>query len=107
MGPSSVGYKLTSKALCFGGQQCTTTDVAIAAGVAPQTICTAEGALALDSLPPAMVYATMREIRKKLENIIDSMKVRELVLIYPFHSVVLFNSVVPIPVCALHSIPYV
>ena len=75
VGPSSVGYKLTSKALCFGGQQCTTTDVAIAAGVAPQTICTAEGALALASLQPAVVYATMREIRKKLENIIDSMKV--------------------------------
>jgi len=75
VGPSSVGYKLTSEALCFGGQQCTTTDVAIAAGVAPQTICTAEGALELASLQPAMVYATMREIRKKLENIIDSMKV--------------------------------
>ena len=73
VGPSSVGYRLTSEALCFGGQQCTTTDVAIAAGVAPRTICTTEEALA--SLQPAMVYATMREIRRKVETIIDSMKV--------------------------------
>ena len=76
MGPKSVGYELTSKALCYGGQQCTTTDIAIAAGVAPQTICPAEGALALDSLQPAMVHATMREIKRKLENIIDRVKVR-------------------------------
>ena len=73
VGPSSVGYRLTSEALCFGGQQCTTTDVAIAAGVAPRTICTTEDALA--SLQPAMVYATMREIRRKVEAVIDSMKV--------------------------------
>ena len=73
VGPSSVGYRLTTEALCFGGQQCTTTDVAIAAGVAPRTICTTEEALA--SLQPAMVYATMREIRRKVEAIIDSMKV--------------------------------
>ena len=73
VGPSSVGYRLTSEALCFGGQQCTTTDVAIAAGVAPRTICTTEDALA--SLQPAMVYATMREIRRMVEAIIDSMKV--------------------------------
>ena len=73
VGPSSVGYRLTTEALCFGGQQCTTTDVAIAAGVAPRTICTTEEAL--PSLQPAMVYATMREIRRKVEAIIDSMKV--------------------------------
>lgn len=30
----SVGYKLTSKALCFGHDTCTTTDLAVAAGVA-------------------------------------------------------------------------
>ena len=82
VGPSSVGYRLTTEALCFGGQQCTTTDVAIAAGVAPRTICTTEGALA--SLQPAMVYATMREIRRKVEAIIDSMKVSRQCSVY-FH----------------------
>ena len=34
IGPVSVGYNLTSRALCFGGDTCTTTDLAVAAGVA-------------------------------------------------------------------------
>ena len=34
VGPESVGYELTSRALCFGGQTLTATDVAVAAGLA-------------------------------------------------------------------------
>jgi N-methylhydantoinase A/oxoprolinase/acetone carboxylase beta subunit len=34
IGPDSVGYELTSKALCFGGDTLTTTDIAVAAGLA-------------------------------------------------------------------------
>ena len=34
IGPMSVGYNLTSRALCFGGDTCTATDLAVAAGVA-------------------------------------------------------------------------
>lgn len=34
VGPESVGYELTTRALCFGGSVCTATDVAVAAGVA-------------------------------------------------------------------------
>ena len=34
VGPESVGYQLVSKALCFGGDTCTATDVALSAGVA-------------------------------------------------------------------------
>src|SRR5207249_1090509 len=34
VGPESVGYELRSRALCFGGQTLTATDVAVAAGLA-------------------------------------------------------------------------
>ena len=74
MGPDSVEYRIKEEALCFGGDKCTATDVAIAAGVAPQDIGTAPQQ-ALSSLSPRMVYATMREIKRKIEVAIDSMKV--------------------------------
>ena len=73
VGPSSVGYEITSKALCFGGQRCTATDVAIAAGIAPSDFCTAPQALS--SLSPGLVRASVDEMKRKLERIIDSMKV--------------------------------
>ena len=73
MGPESVRYEITSEALCFGGQTTTATDVAIAAGVAPSNFCTVPQALS--SLSPDLVRASMDEIKKKLERIIDSMKV--------------------------------
>ena len=73
-----MANKLERDALCFGGQTCTTTDISIAAGVAPITICRNEECQAVvRSQGAAMVYATMREIRRKLENVIDSMKVGE------------------------------
>ncbi len=34
IGPDSVGYRLDQEALAFGGQKITTTDVALAAGLA-------------------------------------------------------------------------
>ncbi|MFX4978921.1 hydantoinase/oxoprolinase family protein, partial [Acinetobacter baumannii] len=33
IGPLSVGYRLTSEALVFGGKQLTTSDIAVAAGM--------------------------------------------------------------------------
>lgn len=76
MGPESVAFRFTEAALCFGGQQCTLTDVAIAAGVAPANI--AKTPEALDSISPSTVYSTMREIQRRLESAIDKMKVSEL-----------------------------
>lgn len=35
IGPDSVGYKVTKKALCFGGDTLTTTDIVVAKGMAP------------------------------------------------------------------------
>ena len=65
--------RLTSEALCFGGSTCTATDVAVAAGVAPLSICQVPGAL--DSLNPTMVYAAMALIRENIERGIDCVKV--------------------------------
>ena len=73
MGPDSVEYRICQEALCFGGQRCTTTDVALAAGVAPLDFCRTPEALSV--LTPRMVYAGMRAVRKMLEKVIDSMKV--------------------------------
>lgn len=76
MGPESVAFRFTEAALCFGGRQCTLTDVAIAAGVAPANI--AKTPKALNSISPSTVYSAMREIRRLLESAIDNMKVSKL-----------------------------
>lgn len=34
VGPDSVGYQITEKALCFGGDICTATDIAVRLGMA-------------------------------------------------------------------------
>ena len=73
IGPDSVAFRFTSDALCFGGQQCTLTDVAMAAGVAPPTI--GWDPDAVKSVTASVVYSAMREIRRRLETAIDSMKV--------------------------------
>ena len=73
VGPESVAFRFTSEALCFGGEQCTLTDVAMAAGVAPANI--GHSPDGVKSIASNVVYSAMREIRRKLENAIDSMKV--------------------------------
>ena len=78
VGPESVAFRFTEAALCFGGQQCTLTDIAIAAGVAPANI--AQYPEALKSISSSTVYSAMREIRRRLESAIDSMKVSGLMI---------------------------
>ena len=73
LGPS-VGHKLISEALCFGGRTCTATDVAVAAGVAPGNICQVPASV-LDSLNPMLVYRAMGHIREMIERGIDCVKV--------------------------------
>ena len=72
----SVGYDIVREALAFGGSQCTATDVAIAAGVGPSSICRdASCAEALRTLDPALVYSAMTEMRRRVEEAIDTVKV--------------------------------
>jgi N-methylhydantoinase A/oxoprolinase/acetone carboxylase beta subunit len=69
IGPRSVGYRLTEEALVFGGQTLTTTDVAVAAGVAD-----IGDATAVQELDTSLVQAAMDRIQAMAEAAIDRMK---------------------------------
>jgi N-methylhydantoinase A/oxoprolinase/acetone carboxylase beta subunit len=69
IGPQSVGYRITEEALVFGGDTLTTTDVAVAAGVAE--IGDASRVIGLDG---ALVQAAMDRIQEMTESAVDRMK---------------------------------
>jgi N-methylhydantoinase A/oxoprolinase/acetone carboxylase beta subunit len=69
VGPVSVGYRLTSEALVFGGSQLTATDIAVAAGL----IDIGDRAR-VAKLPKRLIDAALREAWRKLEEDIDRMK---------------------------------
>ena len=72
----SVGQRLHSEALCFGGGTCTATDVAVAAGVASLDICHVSSTV-LESLNPMMVYTAISYIREMIESGSSSVKVSQ------------------------------
>jgi N-methylhydantoinase A/oxoprolinase/acetone carboxylase beta subunit len=69
VGPDSVGYELTSRALVFGGETLTTTDVAVAAGLAaigePDRV---------DSLDSDLSARTLELIETRIGEAVDRMK---------------------------------
>lgn len=69
LGPDSVGYELTRRALVFGGAELTTTDIAVRAGQAdigePSRVA---------SLDAALVQAVLDRIHARIEDAIDQMK---------------------------------
>lgn len=69
VGPESVGYRITSEALVFGGTRLTTTDISVASGAIaigdPKSVA---------SLPREMVAAAQSKIKTMLELTLDSMK---------------------------------
>ncbi|MFM9107282.1 MAG: hydantoinase/oxoprolinase N-terminal domain-containing protein [Chloroflexota bacterium] len=69
IGPQSVGYRITKEALVFGGDTLTTTDVAVAAGVAE-----IGDAGKVRHLDPALVAAAMDRIQAMSEAAVDRMK---------------------------------
>jgi len=69
VGPDSVGYRISSEALVFGGKTLTATDVAVAAGVA--AVGQADKVAALDG---RMLEAGIARIRSMVEEVIDKMK---------------------------------
>lgn len=69
IGPSSVGYKITTDALVFGGETLTTTDVAVALGYA--NIGDKSKVKHLDKTLLNKIYSKMK---KMLEDEIDKMK---------------------------------
>ena len=70
VGPLSVGSGLFERAKSFGGDVLTTTDVAMVAGVADLL-----PSATPPKLSPSLVYRVMQEIHKKLEIVIDKVKV--------------------------------
>ncbi len=69
VGPDSVGYELTEKALVFGGDTLTTTDIAVAAGAAD--IGDKNRVAHLDA---ALVKRSLAEIHRLIEDAIDRVK---------------------------------
>jgi N-methylhydantoinase A/oxoprolinase/acetone carboxylase beta subunit len=69
VGPDSVGYELTSKALVFGGDTLTTTDVAVAAGMAD----IGDRSL-VAHLDPGLVERALKVMHSDLARAVDRMK---------------------------------
>lgn len=70
VGPQSVGYRLTSEALVFGGQTLTATDIAVAAEM------TSIGDRnAVEALDPALVQAARDQIARMLEDAVERSRV--------------------------------
>ncbi len=69
VGPQSVGYELTTKALIFGGNVLTTSDIAVAAGVADFG-----DRQRVSHLDRALVESALDRIQSMVEESVDRMK---------------------------------
>lgn len=70
VGPSSVGYKLTTEALVFGGNTMTATDVAVAS-----ELCGNIGDKERTrNIPKDVRVGALEEIKRKIENAVDQVK---------------------------------
>ncbi len=69
IGPQSVGYQLEQQALVFGGQTLTTTDIAVAAGLAQ-----IGDSSKVSTLEPSMVEATISAIQAKILAAVDRVR---------------------------------
>lgn len=71
VGPSSVGYKLTTEALLFGGSTMTATDIAVASG-----LCDNVGDKErVKYIPDEVRIEALEEIKRKIETVVDRVKV--------------------------------
>ena len=69
VGPRSLGYRLTSQALVFGGSVLTATDAAVAAGVAE-----IGDRRRVAALPPDFTRAVLALARERIEDAVDRIK---------------------------------
>ena len=69
IGPDSVGYAITERALVFGGDTLTATDVAVAGGRGQ-----VGDAATVESLDPALVARGMATMHRLIEDALDRMK---------------------------------
>ena len=70
VGPDSVGYKITDKALVFGGDTLTATDIAVRLGMAE----VGDASLVAD-IPLNLAQKAQEVIREMVEDSIDAMKI--------------------------------
>ena len=70
IGPTSVGYQLTQKALIFGGDTVTTSDIAVAAGLADMG-----DKSNVSHFQPEFIHLALHHIKTMLEDAIDQVKV--------------------------------
>jgi len=70
VGPESVGYRITEKALVFGGSTLTTTDCAVCYGLAS----IGGDSLRVSGLKKGLVERTVQRIREMVEEVIDRIK---------------------------------
>jgi N-methylhydantoinase A/oxoprolinase/acetone carboxylase beta subunit len=69
IGPQSVGYRLTKEALIFGGNQLTTSDIAVAAGIAD-----IGDKSKVAHLEQSLIDAAIDRIQEMTETAVDRMK---------------------------------
>lgn len=69
IGPGSVGFQLPEKALCFGGDTLTATDIAVAAG----RIALGKPGL-VGGLPGPLVADSLRHMERMVAEVVDHMK---------------------------------
>jgi N-methylhydantoinase A/oxoprolinase/acetone carboxylase beta subunit len=70
VGPSSVGYRLTERALVFGGDQLTATDIAVAAGLAD-----IGDTSRVAHLDKALVRASLDHVAERMAEVVDRMRI--------------------------------
>ncbi|KRK74381.1 hydantoinase/oxoprolinase family protein [Lacticaseibacillus nasuensis] len=70
VGPDSVGYQITEKAICFGGDTLTATDVAVRLGMTAL----GDAARVRAQVTQRVATAALAEIRTMVETAIDKMK---------------------------------
>ena len=68
IGPESVGLDLSVRALCFGGDVLTTTDIVIAAGLVPNF------GTAPVNLEESLIISAKSKIQQMLESLVDEIK---------------------------------
>lgn len=69
LGPDSVGYELTTRALCFGGDTLTATDIAVAGGWAE-----VGDAARVKSVPASTIRAARAEMQRLIATNVERMK---------------------------------
>lgn len=69
IGPDSVGFRLPQKALCFGGDTLTATDIAVAAGLVDLG-----DRRRLSHVTPEFAYQVLAQMKASIETVLDRMK---------------------------------